>query len=155
VRVLGIDLGLRRIGFALSDASGLLASPWKTIESTGGSDGDAARIGEAIAELEAGGEGPLQAVVIGHPRRLDGSATGLTRHAEAVAAALRARVATPVVLQDERLTSREAEERLAAREKDWRRRKAKLDAAAAAVLLQDYLDGLPPGRSGSTGDHTV
>ena len=48
--------------------------------------------------------------------------------------------ALPVVLQDERLTSVEAEQRLAVREKDWRRRKAKLDAAAAAIILQEYLD---------------
>jgi putative Holliday junction resolvase len=47
----------------------------------------------------------------------------------------------PVVLQDERLSSREAESRLARRERDWRKRKAKLDSAAAAVVLQDYLDG--------------
>ena len=46
----------------------------------------------------------------------------------------------PIVLQDERLTSVEAESRLAVQEKDWRRRKAKLDAAAAAVILQDFLD---------------
>jgi putative Holliday junction resolvase len=45
-----------------------------------------------------------------------------------------------VILQDERLSSHEAESRLAMRERDWRRRKAKLDAAAAAVVLQDYLD---------------
>jgi putative Holliday junction resolvase len=45
-----------------------------------------------------------------------------------------------VALQDERLSSREAEERLALRERDWRVRKARLDAAAAAVILQDYLD---------------
>jgi putative Holliday junction resolvase len=49
----------------------------------------------------------------------------------------------PVVLQDERLTSREAESRLALREKDWRARKQKIDAAAAAVILQDYLDTRP------------
>jgi putative Holliday junction resolvase len=48
----------------------------------------------------------------------------------------------PVITQDERLTSVEAESRLAEREKDWRRRKAKLDAAAAAVILQEYLDRL-------------
>jgi putative Holliday junction resolvase len=53
---------------------------------------------------------------------------------------LAARLAVPVFTQDERLSSREAEERLALREKDWRKRKAKLDAAAAAVILQDFLD---------------
>ena len=53
---------------------------------------------------------------------------------------LRTRTPLPVYLQDERLTSVEAEARLAAREPDWRRRKARLDAAAAAVILQDFLD---------------
>jgi putative transcription antitermination factor YqgF len=54
-----------------------------------------------------------------------------------------ARLAIPVFTCDERLSSREAEERLSVREKDWRKRKAKLDAAAAAVILQDYLDSRP------------
>jgi putative Holliday junction resolvase len=53
---------------------------------------------------------------------------------------LRASIALPVVLQDERLSSHEAESFLARREKDWRKRKAQLDAASAAVILQDYLD---------------
>jgi putative Holliday junction resolvase len=53
-------------------------------------------------------------------------------------------VDVPVVLQDERLSSTEAESRLARREKDWRKRKQQLDAAAAAVILQDYLDNRPP-----------
>jgi putative Holliday junction resolvase len=138
VRVVGIDVGLRRIGLALSDATGTLASPWKTLPAGGQPDGDAALIVRSLAEIDE----PIQAVVIGHPRRLDGSATHVTPHVEALAAALRAVVSVPVVLQDERLTSREAEERLAAREKDWRKRKEKLDAAAAAVMLQDYLDAL-------------
>ena len=51
------------------------------------------------------------------------------------------------MLQDERLTSVEAESRLAVRERDWRKRKARLDAAAAAVILQDYLD-----RNATNGD---
>jgi putative Holliday junction resolvase len=49
--------------------------------------------------------------------------------------------ALPITLQDERLSSREAESRLALNDKNWRSRKARLDAAAAAVILQDYLDG--------------
>jgi len=49
-----------------------------------------------------------------------------------------------VHLQDERLSSREAESRLAIRERDWRKRKARLDAAAAAIILQDYLDAHAP-----------
>jgi putative Holliday junction resolvase len=134
----GIDVGLRRIGLALSDASATLASPWKTLPATGQPDEDARAIAAVLRQIDE----PVQAVVVGHPRRLDGSATHVTPHVEAVAAALRGLLTVPVVLQDERLTSLEAEQRLAAREKDWRKRKEKLDAAAAAVMLQDYLDAL-------------
>jgi putative Holliday junction resolvase len=80
---------------------------------------------------------------VGWPRRLDGSATDQTAIVETFARALGAQIAVPVILQDERLSSREAESRLARREPDWRKRKQKLDAAAAAVILQDYLDGRP------------
>ncbi len=123
----------------MSDPTGLLASPWKTIEAAGDPSADAQRVSAA---LETIGE-ELQTVVVGHPRRLDGTATGLTPHVEAFAAALRGRLQVPVVLQDERLTSLEADTRLAAREKDWRKRKARLDEVAAAILLQDYLDSIP------------
>ncbi len=83
----------------------------------------------------------LEAVVVGWPRRLDGSPTHQTAIVETFARSLAAKIAVPVVLQDERLSSHEAESRLAQRESDWRKRKAKLDAMAAAVILQDYLDG--------------
>ena len=53
---------------------------------------------------------------------------------------MKTRTAIPIVGEDERLTSREAESRLAVRERDWRKRKKRLDAAAAAIILQDYLD---------------
>ena len=55
-------------------------------------------------------------------------------------AALKTRTAIPVEGEDERLTSREAESRLSVGERDWRKRKERLDAAAAAVILQNYLD---------------
>jgi len=128
----------------MSDPTGVLASPWKTIDASGDPSTDAERIAAAIEHLADGPESPVSfdALVVGHPRRLDGSATELTPHVEALAAVLRSRLQVPVVLQDERLTSHEADALLARREKDWRKRKAKLDAAAAAVLLQDYLDSI-------------
>ena len=67
----------------------------------------------------------------------------MTPRVQKFAQTLGDRMSLPVVLQDERLTSVEAESRLAAREKDWRARKARLDAAAAAIILQDYLDSRP------------
>jgi putative pre-16S rRNA nuclease len=140
VRVLGIDYGARRIGMALSDASATLASPWRAIERPPSERATLNLLVAEIASLVASDEG-LSAVVVGWPRRLDGSPTHQTGDVEAFARALEARVQLPVVLQDERLSSHEAESRLARREPDWRKRKAKLDAAAAAVVLQDYLDG--------------
>jgi putative holliday junction resolvase len=99
-----------------------------------------------IAEITtlAGDNDGLEAVVVGWPRRLDGSPTDQTALVEAFARALKSRIDLPVVLQDERLSSHEAETRLALRESDWRKRKARLDAAAAAIILQDYLDGRAP-----------
>ena len=137
--MLGIDYGARRIGLALSDATGTLASPWRLLERPASESETMALIEREIAQLVSDDDG-LEAVVVGWPRRLDGSATHLTPFVEAFAHALEQRVPVPVVLQDERLSSHEAEARLAIRERDWRRRKAKLDAAAAAIVLQDYLD---------------
>jgi putative Holliday junction resolvase len=139
VRVLGIDYGARRIGLALSDATGTLASPWRLVARPP-SEADTLRIIAAEVDRLAADDDGLSAVVVGWPRRLDGSPTHQTALVEAFARALGARVPVKVVLQDERLSSHEAESRLAEREKDWRRRKAKMDAAAAAVILQDYLD---------------
>ena len=79
-------------------------------------------------------------VVVGLPRRLDGTPSEQTASVQAFVTALAARISLPIVTEDERLSSREAESRLAVRERDWKKRKAKLDAAAAAVILQDYLD---------------
>lgn len=85
-------------------------------------------------------EDEVASIVLGLPTRLDGTASDQTARVKTMAALLSSRTAIPVVFQDERLSSREADERLALRERDWRKRKAKLDAAAAAVILQDYLD---------------
>jgi putative Holliday junction resolvase len=139
VRVLGIDYGAKRIGLALSDPTGTLASPWRLIERPQSAAATLQLMVTEIERLTAEDDG-LAAIVVGWPRRLDGGPTHHTAHVEAFKRALEQRVTVPVILQDERLSSHEAESRLAAREHDWRRRKSKLDAAAAAVVLQDYLD---------------
>jgi putative Holliday junction resolvase len=139
VRFLGIDYGQRRIGLAVSDATGLLARPWKTLARQGNRAQVAAALVSEIEQL-AGHEDGLAGVVLGFPRTLGGEPTHQTGEVTALADALRARLDVPVVLQDERLSSREAEQLLARRLKDWRDRKPLLDAASAAVILQDYLD---------------
>jgi putative holliday junction resolvase len=139
VRIVGLDFGQRRIGVAISDATATLARPVGVL-ARAGSDADALRlVADEIARLASEEDG-VATVVVGLPRRLDGSANEMTPRVQAFAEQLRAASGLPVVLQDERLSSREAESRLAVRERDWRERKKKLDAAAAAVILQDYLD---------------
>ena len=147
MRVLGIDYGARRIGLALSDATATLASPWRLLQRP---PSDAETIRMIVAEVTALAQGDdgLEAVVVGWPRRLDGSPNQQTPIVETFATTLRSRVTVPVVLQDERLSSREAESRLAVDEKDWRKRKLKIDAVAAAIILQDYLDGRPRAQRG-------
>jgi putative holliday junction resolvase len=134
-RVLALDIGGRRTGLAISDASGTLARPLDVI--TGG---DLVSLVLARVALLQQDEDGLGAIVVGRPLRLDGRPNEQTQRVEAIVVALRDRTELPVSYQDERLSSVEAESRLALREKDWRRRKQKLDAAAAAVILQDFLD---------------
>lgn len=151
VRTLGIDLGERRIGLALSDPTGTLATPLETLAPAGGEDARVAAVAGVVGRLAREEDG-LAAVVVGWPVSLDGSPHAQTARVAAFVAALRRRVALPVRLQDERLSSREAESRLALREKDWRRRRRRLDAAAAAVILQEYLDaGRPAAEPGEPG----
>jgi putative Holliday junction resolvase len=142
VRALGIDYGERRIGLALSDPTGLLASPWKTVSNAADVAAAAKRLAEEVARLRAE-EGGLDAIVIGLPRRLNGDATPQTASAQQLAALLASSLDIPVALQDERLTSHEADALLARGERDWRRRKKQVDAVAASLILQDYLDNRP------------
>jgi putative pre-16S rRNA nuclease len=141
MRALGVDYGRKRIGLALSDPTGLLARAWKTIASTG-LENQVAELARQIVALGSEPDG-LSIVVIGLPRRLSGEPNEQTAVVQAVAARLAALTPIPVALQDERLSSHQAEELLARTEKDWRKRKPLLDAAAAAVILQDYLDTQP------------
>ena len=142
MRALGIDYGERRIGLALSDATGLLASPWKKIANEANVTVAARRLVEEVRALQADESG-LGAIVIGLPRRLNGEPNDQTARVQKLAQLLAAEVSVPITLQDERLTSHEAETLLAARERDWRKRKDQLDAMAAALILQDYLDTQP------------
>ena len=143
MRVLGVDFGQKRIGLALSDATGLLARPWKTVPA-GETPRASAEVVATIVRGVRAGEDPdaedLDLIVVGVPRRLNGDETGQTQPAEAFVAALAASAGIAVHAQDERLSSYEADRLLALRERDWKRRKQHLDAAAAAVILQDYLD---------------
>jgi putative Holliday junction resolvase len=146
VRVLGVDVGERRVGLAISDRSRTLARPLTTVKVNDAADA-VDRVAQAIATLAADEDG-LDAIVVGLPKRLDGSPTTATPRVQAFIDALRARTTVRIVTEGEQLSSREAESRLSINERDWRKRKQKLDAAAAAIILQDYLDRDHKGHKG-------
>ena len=139
VRAMGIDVGQRRIGLAISDVTRTLARPLMTIEVANAEDG----VRRVVAEVTklAAEDDSLSTIVVGLPVRLDGSPNDQTPRVVRFVAALKQQTGIAVITTDERLTSVEAESRLASHTKDWRERKKRLDAAAAAVLLQDFLDG--------------
>ena len=144
MRIACLDVGARRIGVAVSDATCTLARPVGVLRPAA-LEGDAARLAAAEIARLAAEDGGVSAIVVGLPRHLDGSASVMTARVTAFAAELGRLTELPVTLQDERLTSREAESRLALTDRNWRTRKDRLDAAAAAIILQDYLD-IRPGR---------
>ena len=135
-RVLGVDLGSRRIGLAVSDPSGTLASPFAVLERTGDRDADHRAILDAAREAEA------STVVVGLPRSLSGREGPAARDARAEVAELRelADEGLNVELYDERFTTVTAERSLV--EAGVRRdaRKRVVDKVAAAVMLQGWLE---------------
>jgi putative holliday junction resolvase len=143
MRVLGLDVGDRRIGVALSDETGVLASPLPTL----------ARVGpkkdvKAVAALVR--EHGAAAIVIGLPLHLDGRLGSQARKVQAFGDALKPAAGVPVHYRDERLTTVEAEHILAERDVHWQRRKGLVDQVAAVLILQEFLDAQPrpatPGR---------
>jgi putative Holliday junction resolvase len=140
VRFLGVDYGAKRIGLAISDATAMLARPWQVLPSSGDPQHAAAIIADVVPALMTDDDG-LDGIVVGLPRRLDGRDTDATGAVRLFAQGLHVITALDVFLQDERLTSVEAEAYLAQHEKDWKKRKKQIDAVAAAIMLQDFLDG--------------
>ena len=144
-RALGIDLGSRRIGVAVSDPTGTLASPLEVIERSGDEAGDHRRLGEIVAEYEA------EVVVVGLPLSLDGSegpaAVGYREEAER----LDGHLSVPVETYDERFTTVTAERQLRDVGVRGPAQRKVIDKVAAAVLLQTWLDARarrpsPPGE---------
>jgi putative Holliday junction resolvase len=131
-RVLGLDLGQARIGVAISDPDRRMALPVGTIRT--GAPADVKAIAGLVGEFD------VAEVVIGHPLGLTGSKGAASDKAEKFADALRGFLGLPVLLQDERLSTVEAERRLAGAGVKGPDRRAVVDQAAATVILQAYLD---------------
>lgn len=135
MRALALDVGDRRIGMALSDPDGILASALGAIQRRG-IDRDLRAILASVKEHE------VERVIVGLPMRLDGSIGEQARKVEEFAGKLREVCDVPVELWDERLSTFTAHEKL--REAGPKRvSRERVDAAAAAVILQGYLDSLP------------
>jgi len=133
MRVLSLDLGERRIGVALSDETETLATALTTLRAVGPRK-DAQAVATLVREHDAG------AVVVGVPRRLDGSLGPQAAKALAFVERLRRSLRVPIVTRDERLTSVAADEQLAEAGVRRRARKALVDQVSAVLILQEYLD---------------
>jgi putative Holliday junction resolvase len=142
MRTLAIDLGTRRVGLALSDAGGTLATPLEVIQVTSPQQA-ADRVMEVIAR-----EG-VERIVVGLPLNMDDSVGPAAKTTIAWARELSDRSKLPVIFIDERLSSFEAEQTLSVRKRSGeklthKRKKQQLDAIAAAAVLQAFLDGKLP-----------
>lgn len=139
MRTLGIDLGTRRVGLALSDAGGTLATPYDVVQVA--SPRQATESVLAVLEKEG-----VERLVVGLPINMDDTIGPQARRTIAWGRDLEKRSGKQVVFVDERLTSFDAEQRLAERKRGGERitrkgKKERLDALASASFLQSFLDG--------------
>ena len=140
--MLALDLGSKRIGVAVSDRSGTIATPLTVVHRSGDVAQDHARIAALVAEEEA------VRVVVGLPLSLDGSLGPAAKGARAEAEALAEVLPVPVESFDERLTTVTAERALTEAKMRGQARRRVVDKVAAAVMLQAWLDrsrGMPGG----------
>jgi putative Holliday junction resolvase len=136
LRVLGIDYGERRIGLAVSDPTGTIASPHGVVQRRRGKRPPLARLAEIARDLGA------ERLVVGLPLDLKGRETDWCAEVREFGEALGRKLELPVDYVDERMTSVQAERavRSVALRKTERERKGRVDAAAAALILQVWLD---------------
>ena len=135
MRAVGIDLGEKRIGVAISDSSGSLATPYEVVTRTGSRDQDHRRIRAIVEEVEA------EILVVGLPLSLDGSEGKAAQGARKEAEAIGQRISIPIELHDERFTTVEAERILKEQGLDAAERRKVVDKVAAAILLQAWMEG--------------
>lgn len=138
MKLLALDLGERRIGVAVSDPIGLIATPLTVVHRTSKA-ADFRQIADLLREQQAEG------LVIGHPLNADGSAgpqaLRVERYAAEMEEALRQQgLDLPFILWDEYGSTHRAQEAMIASGRGARNRRQRIDAAAAAIILQEYLD---------------
>jgi putative Holliday junction resolvase len=135
MRAVGIDLGEKRIGVAISDSSGSLATPYEVVARTGSRDQDHRRIRAIVEEVEA------EILVVGLPLSLDGSEGKAAQGARKEAEAIQQTILIPIEMHDERFTTVEAERILKEQGLNAAERRKVVDKVAAAILLQAWMEG--------------
>ena len=130
---MGIDFGLRRIGIALSDDTKFLASPFMVYKRQN-NEQDYQFFIDLINKYK------VDEIICGLPMNMQGEEQEIAKYTREFMAEIQSRVSIKVEFVDERLSSIMAEEYLKETEKDWKKRKEKLDSVAASIILQDYLD---------------
>lgn len=130
---IAFDVGTVRIGVATSDAGGVLASPQEAIPA---GEESIARASQLVEDYSA------SAVIVGLPRTLKGGESHSTELARTWACELEKAVSTPVILVDERLTTVQAQNSFKRAGQNIKKTRSKIDSAAAAVLLQGYLESM-------------
>lgn len=133
-RILGLDVGTKTIGVAISDEIGLLAHPVHTVQRKGVRK-DVAALAELVEERNA------ERAVVGLPLELDGTEARSCRLARQIGAALRDQTGIAVAYVDERFTSVDAERQLIQVGRSRASRKTIIDQQAAVLILQSFLDG--------------
>ncbi len=133
MKILGLDYGEARIGVAVSDALGILANPLDTI-----CEKDRALQLEKTACVAR--EYGVEKIVVGNPKRMDGSLGHRAEYTEEFARDLSKMLDIPYVMWDERLSSTEAHRILESGGVSGKKRKTKVDKIAAVIILQGYLD---------------
>jgi len=133
--ILGVDFGSARTGLAVCDPGEVLASPIAQLDCKGKSLASIAKIISEHAKKHGTAE-----IVVGLPKNMDGTESEMTVKCNAFADVLASVSGLPVILRDERLTTVMTHGMLNAANKRGRKRKAVTDAAAAVVILQEYLD---------------
>lgn len=133
MRVLALDVGDKRVGVAISDPSQIIARGLKVIR-RGSRQGDFAAVARLVEEYG------VERVVVGHPRSLDGTIGEQAEKVEHYAAGLAEVLTVPVLLWDERFSTVSADRLMREAGLRGKKKRERIDAVAAAVILQDYLD---------------
>ena len=136
-RYVGIDYGTRRIGLAVSDPLGTLASPLRTLQVKGGAAEQVRQVVAAAQEFD------VDEWVVGHPFNMDGTEGPQAKTCGAFAELLARQTGTVVHLWDERLSSAQADEYLAQAALTQKKKKSRRDMLAAQIILQSFLDAQP------------